>query len=68
MRLPAKVIEEAFLEANPDMDADQITITCKAGRIQEARICLTRDLKLRSCGQDARRDCAMQDALFDSIK
>ena len=68
VRLPAKVIEEAFLEANPGMDADQITITCKAGRIQEARICLTRDLKLRSCAQDARRDCAMQDALFDPIK
>ena len=68
VRLPAKVIEEAFLEANPGMDADQITITCKAGRIQEARICLTRDLKLRSCGQDARRDCAMQDSLFDPIK
>lgn len=68
VRLPASVIEEAFLESNPGMDADQITITCKAGRIQEARICLTRDLKPRNCGQDARRDCAIQDALFDPIK
>lgn len=68
VRLPASVIEEAFLEANPEMSADQITITCKAGRIQEARICLTRDLELRTCGRDVRRDCTMTDALFDPIK
>ncbi|NNE87139.1 MAG: ribonuclease T2 [Silicimonas sp.] len=68
VRLPASVIEEAFLEANPEMAADQITITCKAGRIQEARICLTRDLELRECGRDVRRDCSMRDALLDPIK
>jgi ribonuclease T2 len=68
VRLPASVIEEAFLESNPEMSADQITITCKAGRIQEARICLTRDLELRTCGQDTRRDCTMSDALFDPIR
>ena len=68
VRLPASVIEETFLESNPEMSADQITITCKSGRIQEARICLTRDLELRTCGQDVRRDCTMKDALFDPIK
>ncbi|MEO9824698.1 MAG: ribonuclease T2 [Paracoccaceae bacterium] len=68
VRLPAAVIEEAFLEANPTLTAEQITITCKAGRIQEARICLTRDLELRTCGRDVQRDCSMKDALFDPIK
>jgi ribonuclease T2 len=67
VRLPAAVIEEAFLEANPSLQADQITITCKAGRIQEARVCLTRELELRECGRDVRRDCTMNDALFDPI-
>ena len=67
VRLPATVIEDAFLEANPNLQTDQITITCKGGRIQEARICLTRDLELRDCGRDVRRDCGMKDALFDPI-
>lgn len=67
VRLPASVIEEAFLEANPELSPDQITITCKAGRIQEARICLTRDMELRDCGRDVIRDCSMKDALFDPI-
>lgn len=67
VRLPASVVEDAFLEANPQLTADQITITCKRNRIQEARICFTKDLELRECGADVRRDCTMQDAIFDSI-
>ena len=68
VRLPAAVVEDAFLESNPDLAADQITISCKSGRIQEARICLTRDLEPRRCGRDVIRDCTMRDALFDPVR
>ncbi len=68
VRIPAMVIEEAFLEANPDLTADGLTITCKAGRIQEARICLTRDSEPRLCSGSVARDCAMSDALFDPVR
>lgn len=68
VRLPAAVVEEAFLEANPDWDADEVTITCKSGRIQEARLCLTRSLEPRRCGADVIRDCTMEDALFDPVR
>ncbi|MEL6586681.1 MAG: ribonuclease T2 [Pseudomonadota bacterium] len=68
VRLPARVVEEAFLEANPELAADQITITCKAGRIQEVRLCLTRDGAPRTCGADVSRDCRATDALFDPIR
>lgn len=62
--LPARVVEEAFLKADPGLSADMLTITCKAGRIQEARLCLTRRLEPRVCGPDVRRDCTMDDALL----
>ena len=65
--LPASVVEEAFLEANPALAPDGITITCRDGMIQEARICLTRDLEPRDCGADVIRDCRMRDALFEPI-
>ena len=68
VKLPASVVEEAFLKANPDMEADGITITCRQGYIQEARICLSRDLSLVPCGQDVVRDCNAQDALFTPIR
>ena len=68
IRLPASVVEQAFLEENPGLAPDQITITCKSGRIQEARICLTRSLEPRRCGEDVIRDCRATDALFDPIR
>lgn len=68
VRLPASVVEEAFLKANPGLQADGVTITCKQRHIQEARICLTRDLEPRRCGADVLRDCAMTDALFTPVR
>lgn len=67
IQLPASVVEDAFLQANPDWQAEMITITCKRNRIQEARLCLTKDLALRVCGADVIRDCTMEDAIFDPI-
>jgi ribonuclease T2 len=68
LALPAAVVEEAFLEANPALAPDQITITCKDGMIQEARICLTKDLAPRRCGPDVIRDCRMQDAVMEAVR
>lgn len=67
-RLPARVVEEAFLEANPGWKADMLTITCKDGRIREARLCLTRTLEPRACGADVVRDCTMRDALMEPVR
>ncbi len=67
VRLPAAVVEEAFLKANPGLSPDMLTITCKAGRIQEARQCLTRMLEPRRCGADVVRDCTMPDALLAPV-
>ena len=66
--LPAKIVEEAFLMANPNMEPDMITITCKQGRIQEARICLSRELSPVPCGRDVVRDCVIKNALFDPVR
>ncbi|WP_347311192.1 ribonuclease T2 [Defluviimonas sp. SAOS-178_SWC] len=66
--LPVHVVEEAFVEANSGLDDTMITVTCEAGRIQEARICLTRDLRFRPCGLDAARDCRMRDALMEAVR
>lgn len=68
LRLPAEVIEDAFLEANPQLSDDMTTVTCRDGRVQEMRICLTRDLEPRACGRDVARDCALEDALFSPMR
>lgn len=68
VRLPASVVEEAFLEANTSLRADMVTVTCDGGRIEEVRICLTRNLEPRVCGQDVQRDCRMTDALLEPMR
>ena len=68
VKLPASVVEDAFLKANPTVEPDGITITCRDGRIQEARICLSRDLTPVPCGQDVVRDCQMKDAVFEPLR
>ena len=68
LTLPARVIEEAFIEANPGLSREQITITCRDGRIEEARICLTRDLAPRPCGSDVIRDCRLPDAILEAVR
>ena len=68
VRLPALVVEEAFLEANPGLERNMITITCDQGMIQEARICLTRDLAPRPCAADTLRDCRMDNALMHRVR
>ena len=67
VRLPAQVIEQAFLEANPDLAPEMITITCKSGHIQEARICLTKDLTPRRGGADVLRQCSVP-SLFTPVR
>lgn len=68
VKLPASVVEEAFLKANPGWEADMVTITCRAGRIAEARLCLSKALEPVPCGRDVVRDCALPSALFDPIR
>lgn len=66
--LPAAVVEEAFLKANPDLGADMLTVTCKAHRIQEIRVCLSKSLNPVPCGRDVIRDCTLNDARLDPIR
>jgi ribonuclease T2 len=67
-RLPDRVVEEAFLEANPGLEPDMLTVTCRAGRVQEVRLCLTRTLEPRDCGADVARDCTLEAAIFSPMR
>lgn len=68
VKLPARVVEEAFLEANPGLRADMVTVTCRRDDIQEVRICLTKDLEPRSCGRDVSRDCRLNNATMTPLR
>lgn len=56
-RLDPRVIETAFLAANPGFERDGVTVTCRSGDLAEVRVCLDLALEPRRCGADIRRDC-----------
>lgn len=60
--VPAQVIEAAFLERNPGLTGDMVRVTCRAGLIEEIRVCLTKDLEPRACSASVAPDCRLQDA------
>lgn len=68
VELPASVVEDAFLEVNPQLSRDQITVTCDDGMIQEVRLCLTKDLAPRRCAADTLRDCRLKDAVMEPVR
>lgn len=68
VRIAPEVIEDACIQANPDLSPEKITITCKTGHIQEARICFSKSLVTRRCGADAIMDCSARNALFTPVR
>lgn len=55
-------IEAAFIKANPGLSGTGIATTCNDGRLGDVRICLTKDLAFRSCGEVDARSCPLPKA------
>lgn len=68
IRLPVAAIEDAFIDVNPDLSRDGITVTCEGGALREVRVCLTRDLRPRDCAPDIRRDCRARSLLMERVR
>lgn len=68
VHLPAALIEQAFIKENPQLSPDTFTVTCKAGHIQEARICLSKSLDPVPCGRNIIKDCTLKNAIFEPIR
>jgi ribonuclease T2 len=50
-------IENAFIAANPGLSPGAISVTCDSKRVNEVRVCLTRELQFRDCAELERRSC-----------
>jgi ribonuclease T2 len=56
----AQAAEAAFAAANPELDPDEMAVSCHGGALEEIRICLTRDLEFRTCPEVDRNGCRQQ--------
>ncbi len=59
-RATPQEVEAAVLAANPALGPDGVIVTCRGGRIEEVRICLTPELAPRACAPDVLADACRQ--------
>jgi ribonuclease T2 len=61
LHLTPAEIETDFLNANPWLKRDMISISCRKGQLLDIRVCFDRDLAPRACGvnEDQRRLCKL---------
>ena len=61
-------VEAAFVAANPGLTPGGIAIGCDAKRLNEVRICLTKDLKFRDCAEVDQRACRRDQVLMPRVR
>ncbi len=61
-------IEDAFIKANPGLSPQAIAITCNRTRLSEVRICMSKDLQFRDCGEIDRRSCRRDEVVMPPVR
>lgn len=67
-RLAPAAIERAFLEANPGLAPEAVSVTCRDGLIRELRVCLDRELAPRPCTGPAARECPLAEVVVPPLR
>lgn len=61
-------VGEAFVKANPGMTRAGISVACDTRRLNEVRICLSRDLKFHDCGSGIGRACRRDQLVMPPVR
>jgi len=61
-------VEEAFIKANPGLAPEGVSISCGSRRLDEVKICMTRDLQFRGCEEIERRTCRRDKLIMPPVR
>lgn len=64
--LPIAGIEQELVKINPGLSMSAISVTCTNQMLDEIRICMTKDLKFRDCGDAGRSSCRLNSVSLPS--
>lgn len=65
--VPAE-LEASFIKANPGLTEESMSVVCDDKRLSEVRICMTKDLKFRSCGEVDKRTCTRSTVVMPPVR
>lgn len=61
-------VEAAFAKFNEGLDAEEVAVSCGRNRLQEMRLCLTKDLQFRACPSVDLRGCKRGRVLMPPLR
>jgi ribonuclease T2 len=61
-------VAEAFVKANPGLSRQTVAVVCDSKRLSEVRICLTKDLGFRDCGEVAKNSCRRDKLAMPAVR
>jgi len=61
-------VEDAFVKVNPGMTRAGISVACDSRRLNEVRICMSRDLKFQDCAEVDRRACRRDKLVMPPVR
>ena len=68
LTVSADEVKDAFVAANPGLPEDGISVDCDSRRLNEIRICLSRDFGFRDCPEVARRSCRRDKLVMPPVR
>ena len=66
--LTAAQIVSAFVRVNPSMSPHSVAVQCHGSRLEEVRICLSRDLQPQACGREIHTQCRAGALAIDAAR
>jgi ribonuclease T2 len=66
---PGEVVSD-FVQANPDLKPEMIAVSCGGRRLRELRVCFSRDLQPKACGdnENQRKLCSMDRVVMPPVR
>jgi ribonuclease T2 len=61
-------VKDAFIEANPGLTRERISVACDAKRLNEVRICMSKEFKFRDCPEVAQRSCRREKLVMPPVR
>jgi ribonuclease T2 len=61
-------VEDAFVKSNPGLSRAAVAVTCGGTRLSEVRVCMSKDLKFRDCGEVERRACPRDTLIMPPVR
>jgi ribonuclease T2 len=68
LQVTPKSVADAFIKANPGLTPNGVAVECSRRRLNEIRLCLSKDLQFRDCPDVVRHSCRTDQLVMPPVR